>query len=183
MFEQRLIYYCAPTLAGLKTAGLFNTHGIPDAIVKQEANRLTGLLATCGLALRLFAKKDRATLVYLYRESDLARDLANPDVRAFLLTYGYQLETIDTALDSLEKRIQTCPAFPHEVGVFLSYPLEDVKSFIALGGAQCLLCGHWCAYSETENAQLCFNRYDRCSHCYRNLYRRGRRLPELAVAR
>ncbi len=57
MFEQRLIYYCAPTLAGLKTAGLFNTHGIPDAIVKQEANRLTGLLADCGLALRLFAKR------------------------------------------------------------------------------------------------------------------------------
>lgn len=183
MLEQRLVYFCAPTLAGLKTAGLFNANGIADRDLQAEVTRLAPALSYCGLALRLFYKEGRAPLVYLYRQSDLARDLADPEIRAFLQTYDYCLDTVDTALDDLEERIKTCPAFPHEVGVFLSYPLEDVKCFIAYGGNKCQLCGHWCAYSQTEAAQLCFNRYDQCSHSYRNLYRCGHRLADLAVAR
>ena len=44
------------------------------------------------------------------------------------------------------------PAFPHEVGVLLGYPLADVLAFIAHDGRDELACGVWKAYINPESA-------------------------------
>ena len=43
--------------------------------------------------------------------------------------------------------------FPHEIGVFLGYPLEDVKGFIENKGKNFLYSGYWKVYSDVERAK------------------------------
>jgi len=56
----------------------------------------------------------------------------------------------------------SCGSFPHEIGAFLGYPVEDIRGFISNSGKNCLLCGYWKVYANAEKAQRTFNKYDRC---------------------
>ena len=49
--------------------------------------------------------------------------------------------------------------FPHEVGLLLSYPPEDVKGFIdhRAGGFKCA--GLWRVYGDEEKARSLFEKY------------------------
>ena len=76
--------------------------------------------------------------------------------------YGYAEDmTVPVMLTMLGNRI-SCESFPHEIGVFLGYPLADVEGFIRNAGQNCLLCGCWKVYSDPESARRTFANYDRC---------------------
>ena len=47
-------------------------------------------------------------------------------------------------------------SFPHEIGVILGYPLEDVKGYMENGGQKCLLNGYWKVYNNPEEAKRKF---------------------------
>ena len=65
-------------------------------------------------------------------------------------------------LDVLSKRIRVQGDFPHEIGLFLGYPVEDVKGFILNKGHNCLFCGYWKVYSNADTARRTFERYNKC---------------------
>ena len=54
------------------------------------------------------------------------------------------------------------PEFPHEIGIFLGYPLEDVDGFITHQGENCKLCGCWKVYGNVEQARRTFANYEKC---------------------
>ena len=72
--------------------------------------------------------------------------------------------------------------FPHEVGLFLSYPPEDVKGFIdhRAGGFKCA--GLWKVYGDEEKARSLFEKYRKCTESYCALWQSGLKLEQLAVA-
>ena len=49
--------------------------------------------------------------------------------------------------------------FPHEVGLFLSYPPEDVKGFIAHRANDFKCAGLWKVYGNEEKARSLFAKY------------------------
>jgi hypothetical protein len=53
--------------------------------------------------------------------------------------------------------------FPHEIGIFLNYPLEDVKGFITSpnSGVKCV--GYWKVYEDEEAKKKTFELYDKCT--------------------
>ena len=53
-------------------------------------------------------------------------------------------------------------SFPHEIGIFLGYPAEDVRGFVENGGCNYKLCGCWKVYGSVESARRKFAAYDRC---------------------
>ena len=56
--------------------------------------------------------------------------LKNPKNRAYLASKGYQVEKgLNFVLAELFHRLAANDDFPHEVGLFLGYPLEDVVGF------------------------------------------------------
>ena len=84
--------------------------------------------------------------------------------------YGRELSTSEK-LDILEDRI-SCTDFPHEIGIFLGYPVDDVLGFVKNGGANCLFCGFWKVYSEPEKARKAFDKYVYCrNHLCNNIDR------------
>ncbi|MBQ7128480.1 MAG: DUF3793 family protein, partial [Clostridia bacterium] len=72
--------------------------------------------------------------------------------------------------------------FPHEVGLFLGYPPEDVKGFIE-NNAKCSKCvGCWKVYGDEEKAKKCFENYKKCTRIYKELYLKGKTIERLTVA-
>ena len=72
--------------------------------------------------------------------------------------------------------------FPHEIGVFLDYPLEDVQGFMANGGAGAVCQGCWKAYGDAQEAYRRFRLYGKCREVYLSCYRRGFDVLRLTVA-
>ncbi len=71
--------------------------------------------------------------------------------------------------------------FPHEIGLFLSYPPEDVRGFIKNRRSGCKLVGTWKVYGDEENAKHKFDLYKKCTDTYRRQWADGKTLSELAV--
>ena len=68
---------------------------------------------------------------------------------------------LDECLERLSERTK-CDDFPHEIGIFLGYPAEDVRGFVENGGCNYKLCGCWKVYGSVESARRKFAAYDRC---------------------
>ena len=180
--EDALIEHCSPTLASLKAAGLFSCQSPCMRQLKAQADALDERLCGKGLSLRVIPGRSGRSLCYLYRERHLRRILQDEAVARFLEQQGYCRLDPCGALDTLCRRLEPGKDFPHEIGLFLGYPLEDVIAFIENKGQNCLCCGCWKAYSNACDAQRLFEKYRKCTEVYKRLYSAGRPLEKLAVA-
>ena len=179
--ESALVEHCAPTLARLKVASLFSLVSPCWETLYDEAAALGAQLAPKGLALRIVRASDTRALCYLYRERQLADTLRGAPEAAFLRGRGYPSLRVQDALNTLCRRLAGGGDFPHEIGLFLGYPLSDVVAFIENRGKGCVCCGCWKCYGDACEAQRIFARYDKCTEVYRRLYRAGHTLRELTV--
>ena len=182
MLEQYLINHCAPTLASLKTANLFNCTAENPTALQMAVSRWQALLAPKGVELLLLRENGNRALVYVYRPDRLARDLQQPGVAAFLAHCGYTGTAPAACLEVLRRKLAVSSDFPHEIGLFLSYPPEDVKGFInhCANGFKCA--GLWKVYGDEEKARSLFEKYRKCTEIYCTLWQSGLKLEQLAVA-
>ena len=95
-------------------------------------------------------------------------------------------ESLDEKLLRLQHRFaeykEGRQPFPHEMGVFLGYPLGDVIGFIKNAGQNCKCVGCWKVYCNECEAERTFARYKKCSEIYRRLWNQGRTVMQLTVA-
>lgn len=183
-FAFDLASLCAPTLAGLKPASLFRYQ--PGAGQSGSAMAAAWHAALCdrGVAVRVLKTCPRtgAVLVYVYRPAQINILLKNCDVLHFLQSEGYRPGAADALLAQLSQRLCCEGDFPHEVGIFLGYPLADVVGFIKNHGQNFTVCGHWKVYTDPAAAQQQFARYKKCETIYTRCYRRGTPIRRLTVA-
>ena len=66
--EQYLINHCAPTLASLKTANLFNYSFASETELHAQLLRLNDMLAIKGVSLTVIRKTTSSALIYVYRK-------------------------------------------------------------------------------------------------------------------
>jgi hypothetical protein len=180
--ENALVKHCAPTLAGLKTASMIN---VAFKCPKQLAKMLTHLnnaLNHKGLTLRLLHNSENRALIYVYRQNKLIADLNQEGVWKFLNNLGYTSSDPDDCLTFLTQRIRDYDGFPHEIGLFLSYPLADVEGFIKNKGENCKLCGYWKVYDNESATKALFEKYKKCTKKYSECFRNGSSLEKLTVA-
>lgn len=181
--ERGLVAHCAPTLASLKTGCLFNAVHGQDESVEQQVEQLNRQLEPRGVRLAVLRRGQKGSLIYVFRPKDLGRDLAQADVADFLHRCGYEKEErVDSAICRLCQRLQGQKEFPHEIGVFLGYPLEDVEAFIENGGKNAKCTGFWQVYCNEEEALRRFSQYKKCAEVYRRCWEGGRSLEKLTVA-
>lgn len=179
--DNGLIEHCAPTLAGLKSAGLFRYFFDNAEEAGKEIEEINRQLNGRGVYVESLQWKNNAALIYTYRFSHLQRELKNPEAMELLTKYGYQSSDVGKCIAYLKKRLCSDTCFPHEIGIFLGYPLEDVNGFIANGGKNCKCCGLWKVYcDEKEKVQL-FDRLKKCSKIYLQVFSEGRDLAQMTV--
>ena len=98
----------------------------------------------------------------VYRPEQLSACLNQPKTRAILRLFGYPVSlSLPDLIAHLKARMAE-EDFPHEIGLFLGYPPEDVMGFALYKGENYKLSGHWKVYSNEESARKCFERYDHC---------------------
>ena len=177
-----LIDHCSPTLASLKCGSLFSIRPEDMAYTMREARALSDELAPKGLAIRVIDVGDGRALCYLYRPCQLCRMLACEKEAAFLTEQGYPYLTVEDAVDLLCARLSQGGAFPHEIGLFLGYPIEDVVGFIRYSGRGCKLSGYWKVYGDAEAASRLFDRLSRVCHAVTKRVEQGETLLEVFAA-
>lgn len=179
-FEWTLIAHCAATLAGHKCANLFCYRELTKC--SAELCHLDARLSAKGVRVRLLKNCREGGLVYVYRPARLQLLLQRNDIQTFLMQYGYTRFSIESALEKLSSRLSCDGTFPHEIGVFLDYPLADVIGFIEHRGADFCCLGCWKAYSNEQEARRIFALYHKCRKVYLACYHQGFDVLRLTVA-
>lgn len=182
MMERYLIEHCSPTLASLKTASLFTIEFSCDIEFEKTISCCKERFAPKGIEFFVMRKRDKKALIYVFRRSSLIQDLTSPSIRRFLDERGYAGLDVDSALQRLSARINENDDFPHEIGVFLGYPLHDVIGFINSGGRNCKYTGCWKVYGDKREAVKIFARFNKCKDIYRRLWEQGRSILQLTVS-
>ena len=180
MSEETVVRLCAPTLAGMKTASLFAQEYASRRQVQGEVRQLNRVLVPRGLRAMPLHYGRRRALIYLYRPGRLRQDLRKEQAEAILRSRGYNPEKPEQCIRRLRLRLGAEGEFPHEIGLFLGYPPEDVAGFIGHGTCKCVGC--WKVYGDEESAKRTFRQYKACTEVYCNRMRMGATLRELIVA-
>ena len=181
-FERMLCFHCAPTFAGIKPASLVSFQKSRF----EDFDALLESYATCfeckGITPVRLTEGEEYVLMLFYRRKLLERILEQPAVLALLARFGYRAgDAIEAHLEYLSMRIQLQKSFPHEVGLFLGYPPEDVLSFMKSSreGVKCVGC--WKVYGDEARARAAFWRFQRCREVFEENVQRGRKLEALIV--
>jgi hypothetical protein len=173
------LYAAAPVFRGLKPGAMV---ALPAKCLHGWIENREGLLADTGLRCMEMSLGQEMFTLLLYDAEALADALCGVESAAVLRGRGYMvpeaaLETADAGarirltethlLPMLRVRYQlykSCPCrradFPHEVGLFLGYPAEDVAAFIENDGRGYALNAHWKVYHDTESARRICGKID-----------------------
>ena len=182
MSEEVLIRHCSPTLAGIKTGNMFTVAFGDETELREDLRTFNRRLASKGVRIVPLRCKENRALLYLYRPKKLADDLKHSEAKDILEENGYP-ESPGRCVSYLRSRLMKNGEFPHEVGLFLGYPPEDVSGFIKNGAQACKCVGCWKVYGDADKAQKQFERFKKCTKIYQKQYANGRPLTKLTVAK
>lgn len=96
--------------------------------------------------------------------------------------HGYENTDIGDCTDILREKLTNSEDFPHEIGIFLGYPLGDVIGFIDNAGKNSRCTGCWKVYCNECEAIRTFARFDKCRAVYQKMWANGRSIVQLTVA-
>lgn len=166
--DYMLAFHCAPSIAGVKPANLVCLKKTALTEGGARMRQLSSLLGEKQVYIYRLAEFPSRELLLVYNLALLRRHLRRPENSALLRRYGYAPEEMSMAqmLERLARRIKTQGEYPHEIGVFMGYPVEDVEGFIANKGKCFRLCGYWKVYRNPWRARRIFSVYDRVRAFY-----------------
>lgn len=182
MPEELLVRHCSPTLAGMKTGSVFTCPFENVQEMRRDVRQLNGVLGKKGLRVLPLRFQNRRALIYVYRPSKLSQDLRDRTAGRLLQERGYMLRTPELCIRHLIRRLNRNAEFPHELGLFLGYPPEDVCGFIENKAEGCKCAGCWKVYGDAASAQRTFAKYKKCTRVYCEQWAKGRPVERLTVA-
>lgn len=204
MLENHVIRHCAPTLAGIKTANMFSYRIQDTDTLQQELQEINQKLNEKGVFIEVLKANETKALIYVYRRTMLEADLKREEAQELLRCCGYEQLQMSSCLELLKERLimyghscsngcsheagakedGACPlfCFPHEVGLFLGYPIEDVRGFMEQNGQNYKCRGIWKVYGNEKETVKMFRKLEKCAEVYRRLFADGRSIRKLTVA-
>lgn len=181
MSDETLVRHCSPTLAGMKAGNLFSENYPDHETMVKDIRRINQILVPHGLALIPVKYRNGWTLLYLYRPKELKKALSCSEAVQILEQIGYTESGMNGKLAHLIRRLNEDESFPHEIGLFLSYPPEDVKGFIENKAHDFKYVGFWKVYGDEQKARDTFFRYHRCADSYLKHLQHGATLEQLIL--
>lgn len=179
--EDLLVRHCAPTLAGLKTGSIFSCTFAGQHAMTDCLRRLNRTLGQKGLRVLPLRRRQNRVLIYVFRPARLCRDLTDHAACQLLHDRGYRSLNAAACIAHLTRRLAENAEFPHEIGLFLGYPPEDVRGFIESRAEHFKCAGCWKVYGDDAAAQKQFIQYKKCTHVYCREFARGCPLERLTL--
>ena len=187
-FEEKMLYFASPALLGRKQANLFAFPVSCLSDYRKEIEYYQKELAPFGISIEYLYSHHQRVYLLVYRKDMLLEYLRKPAVRTFLIQEGYpetvgEESSLQCTLCTLRQHVLNSREFPHEIGLFLGYPPEDVQGFICQGPDCCKCSGCWKVYGDPDAAQKKFDQYKKCTRVYCQQHAKGATLDRLAVAK
>lgn len=155
--ETQIALQCAPLISGLKVSNLLIISAEDEALVRV-------ILRRSGISFfRLLRTGEKVTFL-LFRKNPLEAYLKQQEVEAMLAEAGYAELSLGNILSTFQKRyahyMSAGGRFPHEMGLLLGYPAEDVKGFVENKGKNFLYSGYWKVYADVEEKRRLFQKFE-----------------------
>lgn len=154
-----ILYHIAPTLLSDKPSCIItlgkNNRNLNLLWEKYKKN----FLSMCNLEIYEIKNTNESKTLFIYDKDMLSKIIYQDDNIKFLNKFGYkEYFNVDEMLKLLKKRFKyLCP---HEMGIFLGFPLNDVICFMKHPNEKSLLSGYWKVYSNVNYAEKKFFSYD-----------------------
>ena len=158
MGEELLALYCSQVLGNIKPSNLFtiyNKYCNLDKMVRIWNDNFNKY----DIYFTIISIRENSSSILCYRKNLLSDCIRFNNTKCLLNTYGYETDSIETCIHCLKKRLVQ-NEFPHEIGLLLGYPFEDVIGFIENEGRNYLYSGYWKVYKNKEEKCKLFNLYN-----------------------
>ena len=158
---EHLLVKLAPVLVKVKPSALVALCNCEMSGEKNHYDLWKEQKVDIARTLKISFKELKATSkgrqVLFYNPEALFDTITRSENSAYLERFGYSsCSAVEDYLELLKRRF--CAAegnrlsFPHEIGVFLGYPLKDVKGFIEGGKAVPTERGLWLVFGKPEES-------------------------------
>ncbi|HHV12565.1 MAG TPA: DUF3793 family protein [Clostridiales bacterium] len=155
--EIKIALQCAPLLMGIKISNLL-------IVATGNARHVFQRFRGTAVSMCVLCRTKHKTVFFLYRRKALEDYLNFPKVHDLMEYLGYQSLQLNMVLKECSRRYQEYATggkeFPHELGLLLGYPAEDVAGFIENQGKNPLYTGYWKVYSDVREARRLFESYN-----------------------
>lgn len=174
-YHKILTRCAAPVLEYVKPSSLVS---LPKELKADDI-----ILKTQNLEMMLLYKYRLSQMVFIFNRKMLNSIINNEKTHHLLKRYSYpDKPELDMYLEHLKKRLKDFTDkrtdFPHEIGVFLGYPYQDVMDFID-GKKDCCFCGYWKVYNNPHQALETMRKYWYAKEKAMTFYAHGKRYFEI----
>ncbi len=163
-FDETIIHCSAPALCGIKPANLFSMHESVFSTGKQKIHEWRPYFSKNCKHFVSLKKADDRVLFFVYDAKLLQQLLSDVHNAHYLAGKGYPVQRgFPAVLAELLHRLAYNDTFPHEVGLFLGYPLCDVIGFETQQAQGSRYSGFWKVYGDVNDARRTMELYKTCS--------------------
>ncbi len=153
----QMVLQCAPVISGWKISNLLK-------ISRENEELLKSLLRGTGLSCYKVLEQEQECIFLVYRKAALESYLNQIEIKYLLKQEGYEDFTLQDIFCNFKTRymayMESKKEFPHEIGVLLGYPIEDVVGFMKNKGKKFLYTGYWKVYGQLEEKLRLFQQFD-----------------------
>lgn len=180
MNEFLLVNYASQTLANRKLANLFTFKNTQNIDIKKMVDEWNEVLNKKNMYVEILREGETSAQIYAYRPDKLTYVLNQTKVKTLLTGLGYKTNDLDQCIRHLKYRFKK-ESFPHEIGIFLGYPYEDVVGFIENKGDKFLANGYWKVYAKKEEKIKLFETYNKIRKSYKRIFKSHGDLSRLCL--
>lgn len=95
--------------------------------------------------------------IFFYNPQKMDRVLSDSRIRKFLDILDYpRHEDSEAIFDYFIEKMHTSSEFPHEIGIFLGYPLKDVMGFMGYGSLKLTKTHAWKVYGDSRISDMVY---------------------------
>lgn len=155
--ETQIIMQCAPVIAGLKISNLL-------IVGNNNSEHVKTIMHKTGLYWKELLNLNNQITFLVYQPQKLKEYLEQQNVQELMIKLGYHSCTEQVLVDNVKKKYHDymiCrKEFPHEMGLLLGYPVEDVCGFIENNGKNFLFSGYWKVYENMPAKKKIFLKFE-----------------------
>lgn len=155
--KTQLALQCAPLLTGIKISNLL-------VVDKSNKKAVVKLFHGSEISLLVVYESDCKVTFLLYRKKELLGYLQRSRVREVMGQLGYGVHEMNLILREFSLRYRSYMTgqgtFPHEIGLLLGYPVEDVTGFMENEGRNYLYAGYWKVYGNLPETMELFDKFN-----------------------
>lgn len=162
--EKFIEYLISPVITGIKPASTINLKHCKRKLHDYWNENGYKILHKHKLNSMVFKESKDNRILLIYDKNNLYQHLNSDNNFKFLSEFGYKnINQLESCLEHLKDRGKMA-GFPHESGIFLGIPCEDVIGFI--NGDECLYSGYWKVYTNEYRHNEIFDLYNKSKKLY-----------------